>query len=347
MYNVFVDQHHMGLYNSLRMLFEDRLGGKLFRPIGTAWMEKGYWKMAEIYRNHPATVAQYLGIPDALFNSSGIYSIEDTQHHAMTHALTVEAFMQTPIDIVIATLPMHIESFARLAAQHPNHPKFIFQIGNAWNVPPGAPVKNVMASAVIHEPIPAGTNIVTYHQEFDEKIFTYWLDWKCPEGQEIASFVNCFSTDGNYAGDWELFQQIEKLMPDWSFKTFGGSCRDGSIGPIEELATNMRLSKFIWHTKYGGDGYGHVLYNSAAVARPIITKVGYYFGKMGHELMQDGVTCIGIDGLTNEQIVEKIQYFSEPDRYITMCRNVRANYENKVNFNTEFQQLQHFLKNLL
>lgn len=337
----------MSLYNSLRMLFEDRLGGQLYRPIGEDWLHRGYWKMAEIYRNHPATIAQYLGTPLMhAQDSNGMMKIFDPQHQVYTRAITVEQFFNTKIDIVIATLPMHIDSFARLCREHPNHPKFIYQIGNAWNVPAGSQVKNVMASAIIHDPIPEGVQVITYHQEFDTKVFSP-ADYYFRMEPTIASFVNCFSTDGNYTADWQLFEEVERLMPSWKFKAYGGSCRDGSMGTNVEMANGLRDSMFVWHTKYGGDGYGHVIYNSAAVGRPMITKVGYYMGKMGMELMQDGVTCVGIDGLSPQEIVNKVLYYCDRDRYIAMCKAVQDNFAQKVNFDREFEDLQHFLKNLL
>lgn len=55
---VLADHHHDDLYESLRILFEDRLGWELYRPIGTEWYTEGYW---DVY-NHPDTVTQYLGL---------------------------------------------------------------------------------------------------------------------------------------------------------------------------------------------------------------------------------------------------------------------------------------------
>lgn len=346
MYTVLADQHHMSLYNSLRLLFENRLEGQLYRPIGQDWLDRGFWKMAELYRNHPATVAQYLGINESMIDyGNGHYGIRDTQHNVMTRAITVDAFFKAPIDIVIATLPMHIESFAKLAAMHPNHPKLIYQIGNAWNVPPNSPIKNVMASAIIHEPIPSDIHFISYHQEFDTTIFA--PDFEIKPGKNIFSFVNCFSTDQLFIGDWQIFQRVEQVMTDWNFRTYGGSCRDGSIGTDEEMATAIKQSRFVWHTKYGGDGYGHVIHDVASVARPLVTRVGYYMGKLGMHLMKDGVTCVGIDGLSVPEIVKKIEYYSEPARYATMCRAMYQVFREHVDFDREFLALRDFLEKLI
>ena len=42
---VFADYHHSALYESLRLLFEERLDWKLYKPIGTEWYANGYWKL--------------------------------------------------------------------------------------------------------------------------------------------------------------------------------------------------------------------------------------------------------------------------------------------------------------
>ena len=56
--NVFCDFHHTELYHSIKLLFEDRLGFNLYRPIGMEWQEQGYWKVFD----HPATAAQFLSV---------------------------------------------------------------------------------------------------------------------------------------------------------------------------------------------------------------------------------------------------------------------------------------------
>lgn len=359
MYNVFTDFHHASLLNSLIMLFEGRLGGKVYRPIGVEWHEKGFWKVYD----HPATAAQFLGINGAtldgtppLNETSGMISSEDGPAYWLCHdidsgqynkAITYDEFLRANIDIIIASLPQHIEPFRKLCELHPNHPKLIYQIGNAWNIPPGLRVRNVMASAIIHEPIPPDVHFISYHQEFDTKIFYPKPDYTNMPGQNISSFVNCFSIDGLFTRDWELFQKVESLMSVWNFRCYGGQCRDGSKGPTSVLADAMREAAFIWHTKFGGDGYGHIIHNSAAIGRPMITKIGYYMGKMGMSLMKDGETCIAIDGLEPEAIVNKILYYYEPKRYAQLCENVVNNFKSVVHFDVESLALQNFLRELI
>jgi len=336
------------------MLFEKRLGGKVFRPIGREWYDQGFWKVYD----HPATVAQFLDIGGA--NPDGtppvneviaktptldpIYMCKDIDSGTVNRAITFNGFLKRKFDIVIASIPQHIESFARLCELHPDHPKLIYQVGNSWNIPDGSPIKNVMASAIIPF-IPSGIHSITYHQEFDLDIFC--PDDKPMPAQKIYSFVNCFSLQNHFARDWGIFQEIEKKMPTWVYKCFGGQCRDGCAHGSQEVADKMREARFIWHTKYGGDGYGHVFFNSTAVGRPIITNKGYYRGKLGERLMIDGETCIDIDGLSVDEIVDKIYHYSDPALYQAMCKNVYNNFKKVVDFDAEYNQLITFLENLL
>lgn len=352
---VFVDFHHASLLNSLIMLFEGRLGGQVYRPIGLDWYDQGYWKLYE----HPATVAQYLGVGGATPDGTeplndiedrppiyGVYWCKDIESHSVNKAITIEAFKKIQFDIVLATLPQHIEPFKNLITQYQPSAKLIFQIGNAWSVEAnGAP--NVMASARIPN-IPPEVNFIEYHQEFDLNIFSpprYEPEFMQPTNA-ISSFVNCFSIDGLFAEDWALFQKVEKLMPEWKFKAFGGQCRDGSANGAEAVAYEMKQSKFIWHTKKGGDGYGHIIHNAIAVGRPPIIKLEYYKGKLAEDLLADGITCVAIDNLNPEQIVNKIQTFSPTPIYQELSDNCIARFRKMVNFDREEGKIRQFLDNL-
>lgn len=359
-YNVFTDFHHASLLNSLIMLFEGRLGGNVYRPIGIDWATEGYWNVYD----HPATQAQFLtldqgyrpidgtpplnqfveNVPDP---EPGVYYCQDIDSGKYNKAITLEKFLELDINIVIASIPSHITPFKKLCERHPNKPKLIFQIGNAWTIEAGS-APNIMASAIIHN-VPEHINFISYHQEFDLNTF-YPQIIDSPDkmpGRGIYSFVNCFSIMDHFANDWRLFQLLEATMPDWDFKTYGGQCRDGAAHGTEQLAEKMRAARFIWHTKAGGDGYGHVLHNALAVGRPLVVKKEYYNGKMAEPLLIDGVTCIAIDGLAPEQIVAKIEHFSKPENYEAMSRAAYETFIKMVNFDTEAKAIEKFLENLV
>lgn len=370
---VLADFHHAGLLQSLILLFEKRLNYEVYRPIGTDWFTQGYWKVYD----HPATVEQFLGIggntPDgtAKLNeveshpTPDVYICHDIDSGTNNKAITLHGFFVNDFDIVIASIPAHVEPFKRLCELHPNKPKLIFQIGNAWTTE-AAQAPNIMASAIINGVSP-DVNFIQYHQEFDTNIFKpqKWtaqfgvhtengdINFGEPKEVEVLpakniySFVNCFNVAGHFAEDWQTFSEIEKSMQDWSFKAFGGQCRDGAIGPTSVLANKMCEAMFIWHTKAGGDGYGHVIHNAPAVGRPLIVRKQYYDGKLAEPLLIDGETCIAIDGLSYPQIINKIVHYSEPVRYKEMCQKAYERFKQIVDFDREQKQIEVFLSKLI
>ena len=136
-------------------------------------------------------------------------------------------------------------------------------------------------------------------------------------------------------------------MPEWEFRCLGGQCRDGAAHGHAEVAKAIADSAFIWHTKNGGDGYGHIVFNTAAVGRPMITKRSYYAGKLGEKLMVDDVTCIDIDNLSPESVRRAICRRFCAESYHAMCRNVSSNFKKCVNFDEDEKNIRKFLDCLI
>lgn len=347
--NVFADFHHSALFYSFYLLFEKRFGGNLYRPVGMEWRERNYWHIF----NHPATAAQYLSLDQTFRPVDGSlplnllhgtkpthYEVDEQAHGYIQKAVTLEQFNKLPIDVVIASIPEHIEPFKRLCAQHPNKPKLVFHVGNTWDYVEG--VANVMASAKIHTP--ESVHKIEYHQEFDTSLFTVG---KYKGSKDIVSFVNCFDTQQHLAQDWQLFQAVEKLMTDYTFRAYGGGCRDGSCHGVLDVAETMQEARFIWHTKAGGDGFGHVLHNAYCSGTPVIIKKDYYRGKLAEPLIEDGVTSICIDNLSPQEVVEKINHYSVDDRYYALCKGASKRFEEFVNFDSEAVALKTFFETLV
>lgn len=345
--NILSDFHHAGLYNSLLMLFEGRLGGEVYRPIGMEWYEQGFWNVYP----HIDTAKQYLSL-DQLYmpvdgapplnqivkDEDGVYHCHDIDSHETNKAISLDKFKEMQFDILIASIPQHIEPFQRLIQLYQPQAKLIFQIGNAWNVPQGIGVKNVMASAIVPN-VPQGVNFVSYHQEFDTKVFS---PSPIPTTKKIYSFVNCLGIADLFKPDWELFLELERLMPDWEFKSFGGQCRDGAIRGDEAIANKMREATFIFHCKTGGDGYGHVIHTAAAVGRPLITRAADYQGKLAEPLIGDAITSLIVDGRSPSDIAEIIRI----DAVETMGFNISRKFKQVVDFNKEEQEIRTFLDRL-
>lgn len=132
-------------------------------------------------------------------------------------------------------------------------------------------------------------------------------------------------------------------MPDWEFKSFGGSCRDGAAHGAKALADKMREATLIFHVKKFGDGYGHIIHNAAAIGRPIITRISDYQEKLGGKLITSKTTIM-IDNCTPEQIIEQIL---NAEKYrlgeFGMGLEMYQQFKKIVDFDKEELQIRNFL----
>ena len=349
MKRVFVELHHQMLYKSLQMLFEKRLKFNLFRPIGTEWAYKGYWNNAKVYNQNLDTIKQFLEINNNVLIKTGpknevVSENEDYYTIANSYmnerAVTIKQFRKMRPDIVIASYYDNIEPFSKLAKEV--GAKFIFQMGNEWPVPWDI-VDNLMSSTK-PIPVPQGKNAVFYHQEIDLDI--YKKGEPKPNSKIIRSFVNCLPEHKIYKQDWLDFQELEKLMPEFKFESYGINCRNGIIKEQQEIADKMRECYFGVHLKNHGDGFGHVIFDFFAVGKPVIYRGSQYADKLAGELMVDMVTGIDIDKHSLTDCVKIIKEMSE-EKYKQMCQNAYNKFKEKVNYNKEELLIRDFLGELI
>lgn len=347
--------HHSALLRSLILLFEGRLGMRVFRPIGMEWREKGFWNVFD----HDATAAQFLSLAQGHRPTDGtpplnefvdmskirvrkserdVYFCADPENSTYNKAITFEKFLATDIDIIIATLPQHVEPFKRLIRLYKPNAKLVLQVGNNWEFE-RMDVKNVLASIAPRQ-VPAGMNAVFYHQEFDLDTFHAT---SIPQEPNVYSFVNILQN----TSDYPLYLRYKELMPDYNFKAFGGQCPDGVINGVRNLADKMREARFIWHVKPGGDGFGHVIHNAFAVGRPVITRKSHYKGCLAEKLLEDGVTCIDLDMRSEADNLKMIREMAQPDHWQRMAGRVYTKFRQTVDYMEESQKIRAFLKNLV
>jgi len=339
MNGIFADLHHGGLYHSLQLL-ANRLGLEIYRPIGEEWFHEGYWKIAEPYGNHPDTIKQYLSTePYELVNHycntgaqeihPGYYSIQDEAHNGEHKALTFECFKDTKFDVLLVSYPWHLESWIQLQKKYQPQAKLVLQVGNnGWQNFFSA-VNNVLSSAR-HAHVPKHLNYVEYHQEFELDIFK-----PDPELQtkSIRSFVNCLPVP-------DIYNSLKASLPEFFWQAFGHGCPDGVVTGIDKIATYMKMSRWGYHVKPGGDGYGHVLHNWFACGVPLITVPTHYRGTLGEDLLEENVTCITPD-------TENIRQSNYKLPYDFLRNNVIKRFHDVVNFDDEYQnRLKPFFENL-
>lgn len=320
---ILIDLHHEGLLRSLKLLFETRLGHELYIPTGREWFEEGYWKLAEPYNNHPSTISQYL----------------ETKWEGY-RAITLPEFKDTKFDIVIASTYDHVRVYGELVSKYQPQAKLVHQMGNDWPVDFDL-VKNLMSSTAPF-PIPPGVNAVFYHQEFDTQMFSY----QYPEKTKIArSFVNTMREDTIFGQDLKDFIELERYLR-YKCEMRGASCRDGVVKEQSEIARLMQESEWGVHLKAGGDGFGHIIHNWAAVGRPVIFRGSQYRGKLAGRLLKHMETGLDLDLMTHYDLANFIRSMSEGE-HRAMCERMYAIFTQEVNFDKEEETIKSFLSNML
>jgi len=347
--NVFCDLHHGDLYYSMHLLFEERLKMNLFRPIGLDWFQKGFWKIAEPYGNAPDTIDQYLGIPKDTWDRNkeptqrygqvelidGVYHIpvKVSSEWYIQKAITFEQFLKMDFDFIIASYGGHDYAYSQLGKYKPKA-IYIRQIGNIGQVPQFA--KNALLA--IHTPMPPGINFIIYVPEH-HKDYSYTPP---TDHKTIKSFLAAPLAEP----DLPLFYEYEKLLSEFTFKMHGILGRDGVISG-DLMPEAIKSSAFVWHVKHTGGG-GFVGRQSLACGRPCIVKkhYGYEHRMLEEDLFEDGVNCIDLDVGTTKENVEKIRYFSEPQRHTEMCRQTAEKFKKDVNFSKEAERIREWLNRL-
>lgn len=331
---VFTDFHHNSLLTSLHMLFVKRLGWKLYRPYGMEWFDEGFWAI----NDSPATARQFLEINftdiadktpplnEVMKTDAGIVEIYDPGRMSSHLAINLETFKSIKVDIVIASIPQHIPLFQRLIKEYQPQAKLVVQIGNNW------PVSfyeghNVMASVMPFTP-PPNTNVIFYHQEFDLGIFKYTEPFMT---RRIHSFLNVLQ---NHRIGYQDFLTMEKLLEGRfvTMKSYGGQCRDGNLAGPQEIYESMCIADMIFHSKDGGDGYGHILHNAAAAGKVVITRESFYKDCLGSVLLKPG-DYINLDGKAHHESADEImRLFTNKDKLIEMGQRFHRNFVDNVSF---------------
>lgn len=344
--NILTDFHHNSLLRSTVLLFENRLGMNVYRPIGMEWFTEGYWAI----NNLIDTARQFLDIESssvadqtpALNIVSGIenqiYKIYDPGNASSHKAISLESFKSMKFDYVIASIPQHIPLYQELIKKYQPNAKLIVQIGNNW---PSSFLQDCNVLASVKQDSLSGCNAVYYHQEFDTSIFKASTP---VYSRSVSSYINILQ---NMPHGWNDFIRLEIILDGVaSMKSYGGQCRDGNKeGPIK-LSSSMRNDDFVFHVKDGGDGYGHVLYNSYASARPVITRSSFYKDCLGYELLNDE-SSIDLDKMSLDEAARKIiDVFSDQESLNLMSENAYRTFTNNVDFEYDAQKVRKWIENI-
>jgi hypothetical protein len=331
---IFCDYHHAGLYHAINMLFRDRLGYEIYRPIGLEWAEQGIWQ----YSDQLATQRQYLDKVGIEENPAGYYTTSEYSEGIDHRLLTLEQFQKTDIDIILATCSQHELPFAYLQRKYKPGARFIRLAGNSgepmdWNL-----TRNLIDTTGLYT-APLQTNYVKIHQEFSTDVFHYEPP---TAGKKIKTYVNCF----NESPHWDEYRRWRSALPDYQWFEHGHHGTEGFITPVTKLAESMRDATFILHIKSHGEGYGHIIHNAFSVGRPVILYYKYYQGKMAEPLLVDGETCLFLDNRTEKENIDRIRYYTDTSRHLKLCENAHKIFTEKVDFKKDAELVKDFLSRL-
>lgn len=350
---ILCDLHHEQLYESLRILFEDRLGWEMFRPIGVNWYTEGFWKVHDAID----TAQQYLAIGDsepldthgrpvteshgqgAWINrdaapvTSGLYRVGKHK------AITLERAKETPWDAVLSSMPVHFNLYENFRRQFCPKAYHIFQQGNMWSPPDG--VRNMLNSTGVNPP--PGVNHVRYHQEFS---LTEFSPGPCKNPRSVLNLMHY--QQPRYQQEFDLLASV--LEPrGWKFTNHGAGNRDGSC-PTPMLPQTIRDHGFLWHNKAGGEGYGYNMHTAMAIGRPILCHRSLYQGMTASQLMVDG-TCIDMDtygrrvpGVDVIALASDLGYWAS--RHTEIAEGCVKHFRSVVDFDAEFASIKDFMGRL-
>ena len=303
--NVLCDRHHAGLLYSLQLLLEDRLGYKLYTPIGHEWWDAGIWRFGEVFGDD-RLARQYL--------DPGEWLMFDPEFpERPIHGITLPLANVLPFEAVIATVQENQRGFHRFAREH--GAKFVVQVGNTgqqidWTLDPLVINNSEMPMLGPH---------VDVGQEFDSDGLYAFSE--PTEMHRIGSFVNCMPQ----IVCWPLMQEMRSKLPKFSWAIHGIDGPDGNVKPAERQAEIMRGCGWGWHDKAHGDGFGHVLHYWAAIGRPLIGHASHYNGKRGSIFWRDLETCIDLDKHSEDEAAALIRTISlDRKRHLEMCKAIRA-----------------------
>lgn len=322
----------------------------LFRPIGLEWFQKGFWKIAEPYGNAPDTIDQYLGVPKDTWDKKkepiqkygevelidGVYHIplKVGSEQYIQKAITFDKFLEMDFEFVIASYHGHELPYANLVQKYKPNAVYLRQIGNIFETP--RYTRNVLLAT--NTPMPPGVNYVKYHPEH-HRDFIY-----TPPNNHTT--IKSFIAAPLVEPDLPLFYEYERLLPDFTFKMHGICGRDGVISG-DLMPQAIKDSAFVWHVKRSGC-CGFVARQAVASGRPCIIKKTYCYENysMSRDWFEDSINCIDLDLGTTRENLEKIKYFSEPNRHAEMCKNTADKFKRDVNFDQEAIRIEAWLGSL-
>lgn len=346
MIRVLCDGIHADLWESLRLLFEVRLGYELYGLHGMEWYDEGLWRF-ERERLGDAVARQFLAPWDIDAEAPGFWLRPDATHPGQYQKrVTYEQARDLKPDIVLSTLMANdvgLATFARSIGA-----KFGVHTGNQGQACLWGAADFALLSSTTPELGPGGPPIphVYYRQEFDtEKDFR-------PGDRPIPGTVRTMVQCARVSEGYDLFKETAGLLPLASFRWYG-HCGDadefygGNSENTPTVAQRMRETQIAWHWKRWSDGYGHVIHNWFAIGRPVLVTAQYYRGKLAGELLVPG-NHVDITDLSAAQIstvIDNLQH--DEEMYWKMAEAAHARFREVVSWEEDAADIKQMIEAIL
>lgn len=370
MIRVLCDAIHADLWESLRLLFERRLGWRLYRPIGWDWKEQGIWRFEQHQPYGEGVAHQFLDpwptdTPNHVHGHDcwcgpldrhevtepdpepGAYTERaDTTHPGrMQRLVTLEQARSMRWDLVLATLAENEQGLWGFAQEVGAH--YGIQVGNqgAANL---WPLAEFGLLSVTTPGLKPWKPHVYYRQEFDRELFF-------PDGGALAqpdlvsTRVQCITQTGEYP----RFVRLAGMVPSARFLWYG-HCepRDERWGGSHEttpgVAESMHETRIAYHAKRWSDGYGHVIHNWFSIGRPVLGTATYYADKLAGPLFVEGVTSYDLERHSDDEVAAIIRrLLGDEDHWLRMCEASAARFAEVVDFDVEAEAIRAMLENVM
>jgi len=371
--NVFTDFMHPDLYHSLHLLFEERSGASLFRPIKenpNDW--DGLIPLIRYPENPPAFKYELIDgirydyVKTGLKNSRECYIVlknsrcytyqnhtqkeitfdeclkmeEDYQYY-IQKVITFKKFLEMDIDVILTNYFGHEQTFYELVKKYKPNAIFIRYIYCMGEHPLGY-AKNILHTA--HERPKDWDSTLNYLKYFPEsrKEFCYVPP---TNHNVIKSFFNYLTDVPEELNNWNKYKSTLK---EFIFRMYGINIDliyDGYV-PYLSMPKAMQEASFIWHPKpWGGGGYNAM--QAILSGRPLITRRKYLqqWNEILLGFIQDSINCIDLDMRSFEENINLIREWSEPSRHLEICKQVVKDYNRFVNHERQAEEVKTFLAN--
>lgn len=358
--NIFDDYHHGGAARGQVLLFENRLGHKVYFPNDsfTKWANNiapGAW--LPVMPNWPETIG---GFPPE-------YSIAEK-------IISKEQFMDIDWDIILVTRLESQIIAQELLKEHPkgDRIKLIAVTGNDitdfnWSL-----IKNFLCSDYLsYMRAPEGVNKLHYSQEIGAQYGGEFISITEENLRTVNTYINCLSSftdwiwDAEYTGwygtcphcesdyrkwpkavsPYGIWNGMKLLLPSHKFQDFGII---NTMGVVDEcrLSDVYYNSCVSWHMKTY-DGYGYSMLQSIACGRPVIVPRRFFRYRTAGRYLINNLTCFDAEW-NSESCVEIIKYITgnvkRANQYALACWNA-----GKALFNWEHEafRVHEFMERLI